>query len=436
MQSAKCKVQSDTASRTHGLRPFAFCILHFALCIPVSAQTGFQTPPDTIKVQLSTANKEHKRQLSEYLEVPLVFALVGRESVAIEATLGEPGRFDIEMLYTKGAVELKNVRTEDGLGKADVVRKVQPMSPMELRDARDERLDELAGKAAVERIRKDVSDAKFEDMAQYLSQSGFGELRDKDEDRYRWLYARVRAFSGKADLLRKKLDEAAKANPRRFTTQEKESWKTMKFGELFAYYRMILQTEIAEEHLNKCGLDYDRSTRNAAEKVVPLFLALHQLMTGEPPESDDDKKAVKEAMTGGTVAVMKKALTADLRLRIYSDAGGGDPNAQWYNAQRVACRATGVGSIRVEGSLDPAKGDAADWWIIEKWEPGSIQFTTSTDGGVQFDPPKVEDGVAKLRVAAGEKAVRYWFEMRAERGGDLKVVVHESHIPAESKFPY
>src|SRR5687768_4781844 len=101
MQNAKCKVQSDTLAFD---RHFALCILHFALCTSLSAQTGFQTPPDTIKVQLSTANKDHKRQLSEYLEVPLIFALVGRESVAIEAALGEPGRFDIELLYTKGAV--------------------------------------------------------------------------------------------------------------------------------------------------------------------------------------------------------------------------------------------------------------------------------------------------------------------------------------------
>ncbi len=45
-----------------------------------------------------------------------------------------------------------------------------------------------------------------------------------------------RELMGKADLLRKKLDEAADANPRRFSTQDRKSWEAMKAGDLYVYY--------------------------------------------------------------------------------------------------------------------------------------------------------------------------------------------------------
>lgn len=399
---------------------------------------GLQPPPETIKLMLGTKNKDHKIVLSDQgqcLEVPLVFALVGRESVALEVTLGEQGRFAIEMLHANAPFEIKDVRVEEGVGKAEVVRKAKPMSAEDLRNRRDDKLEQLAGKDAMDRTRNSAKNAKQEEMRRYLVAIGLGDPGDTDKLRPTYVLAKV--FEGKAELLRKKLLAAAEDNPRRFTPQDKKTWDAMKGSELFLYYRKVLQTEIAEEHLTACGLDYDRSTRNAAEKIIPMFIALHSLMIGQPPDSDDDKKAMKEAMSGGSAAILRQALTADLRLRIYSGGDDrGDANAQWFNAQRVACRAAGVGSIRVEGSLDPAKGDAADWWIIEKWDPGSIQFTTSSEGGVQFDPPKVEDGVARLRVAAGKKAAHYWFEMTASKGGAMKVVIHESHIPAESKFPY
>jgi hypothetical protein len=369
------------------------------------------------------------------LEVPLSFPLIGRDSVAIEATLGEQGRFDIEQINTKAAVEVKNVRVEEGLGRAEVVRKSEPMSPEDLRQRRDEQMEEVAGKAAMEKARKDAERAKPEEMRRLLINFGLGDPGDDDKDRLRTLYARAKAFEGKADLLRRKLNEAADANPRRFSAQDKKSWDAMKIGDLYIYYGKVLQTQIAEEHLARCGLDYDRSTRNAAEKIIPMFIALHSLMTGQSPQDSEEAKAVKEAMSGGSAAVLRQALTADLRLRIYSDAENTDANAQWFNAQRVACRAVGVSSIRVEGTLDPAKGDGVDWWIVERWDPASITFTTSNEGGVQFDPAQVVDGAARIRVAAGKKAARYWFEMKAQRG-DLKVVVHESHIPAETKFPY
>jgi hypothetical protein len=163
-----------------------------------------------------------------------------------------------------------------------------------------------------------------------------------------------------------------------------------------------------------------------------MFIGLHALMTGQTPQEAEEAKAFRDVMTGGPAILLRQAVTADLRLRIYAEADSADPNAQWFHAQRVASRAVGVSSIRVEGTLDPAKGDSADWWIIERWDPANVTFTTSS--GVQFDPPHVAGGVAHLRVS-GKQAAKYWFELRVDRG-DLKVVVHESHIPVEVKFPY
>jgi hypothetical protein len=415
----------------------ALCTLQWVLLVSNVSAQGLQPAPETIKLVVGTSHKEHKRVLSDKgqaLEVPLVFRLVGRESVAIEAELGEQGRFDIELASGKAAVELKDVRVEDGLGRAEIVRTVQPMSPQELRQLRDDRLEELAGEAAMGKARKAAEKAKPEEMRRFLISFGIGDPGGDDEGRLRALYARAKAFEGKSELLRKKLAEAADAHPRRFTAQDRKTWDAMKLGDLYLYYSKVLQTELAEEHLDRCGLDYDRSTRNAAEKVIPLFIALHSLMTGESPKEGEEAQAVKEAMSGGTGSLLWQALTVDLRLRIYSDAETADANSQWFNAQRVACRAIGVGRIRVEGTLDPDKGDAVDWWIIERWDPNSITFTSGSDGGAQFDPPQVVEGAARLRVA-GKKAARYWFEMKTDRG-DLNVVIHESHIPAVTKFPY
>jgi hypothetical protein len=371
--------------------PFAFCIFHFSFSADVAcAQSSLQPTPETIKIVLGASNKEHKRVLNEAgqaLEAPLVFSMIGRDSVAIEAMLGEQGRFAVDLVSSKAPFEVKNVRVEDGLGRAEIVRTAPLMSPEELRQRCDKQLQDLTGKMSPER---------------------------------------------KAEVLRAKLHAAAEANPRRFSPQDKKAWEAMKPADLLEYYRKVLQTEIAEEHLSRCGLDYDRSTRNAAEKVVPMFIGLHALMTGQTPQEAEEAKAFRDVMTGGPAILLRQAVTADLRLRIYAEADSADPNAQWFHAQRVASRAVGVSSIRVEGTLDPAKGDSADWWIIERWDPANVTFTTSS--GVQFDPPHVAGGVAHLRVS-GKQAAKYWFELRVDRG-DLKVVVYESHIPVEVKFPY
>lgn len=413
------------------LKSLAACILLAAS--PSLAQ--FQKAPETIKVVMGTENKDAKTVLGERgqaLELPITFPFYGRDKVAIEATLKQPGKFDIEVIGPKALVEVKDLRIEDGVGKAELVRKIEPMSADDLRKQRDEALEELAGKQAIDKARKQAEDSKMDDIRRYLS--GL-KLDDDQDERARTLFMHLKAFEGKGNLLRKKLDEAADENPRRFTTQEKKSWEAMKFHELYVVYRKVLQTELAEKQLVRYGLEADRSTRNAAENVVPMLLAMHYLMTGQNPDKESEK-AVRDATTGGLMQVLRKALTVELRLRIYSDSENSDPNSQWFNAQRVACRAIGVNTIRVEGSLDPAKGDSIDWWILERWDPLSVGLVTSSDDDVRFAKPEVENGVARLQVIAGKKAAKYWFELKADKGGDLKVVIGESMIPSEVKFPY
>lgn len=408
-------------------------LLSHMLTNPSLAQ--FQKAPETIKVVMGTENKEAKTVLGDRgqaLELPITFPFYGREKVSIEATIKQPGRFDVELISPKALFEVKDLKVEDGVGKADLVRKVEPMSGDDLRKQRDEALEELAGKQAIDKARKQSEEAKMDDVRRYLRGV---DLDDDQDERARKLFMHLKAFEGKANLLRKKLDEAAEENPRRFTQQEKKSWDAMKFHELYVVYRKVLQTELAEKQLIRYGLEADRGTRNAAENVVPMVLALHYLMTGQNPDKESEK-AVRDATTGGLMQVMRKALMVDLRLRIYSESDTTDPNSQWFNAQRVACRAIGVNTIRVEGTLDPGKGDSVDWWILERWDPLSIQMTTSSDDEVRFAKPEVDNGVARLQVIAGKKPAKYWFELKVDKGGDLKVVVHESMIPAEVKFPY
>jgi hypothetical protein len=401
-----------------------------------------QPPPDPIKLPIpagaegyeSVKVEKPKRTTNEkgqLWEAALSFKLIGGDSVTLEWTLAEPGHVDIEP-SRPAQVEVKDLRIEDGVVRATIARKVPPMSREDLFRRRDDRLDELVGAGVVDKIFKDSEKTKPDDMRGPLIRIGL-DPGDEDRELLRRAFARLKAFEGKADLLRRKLNEVAAANPRWFSPQERKSWETMKPLELYAYYFKILQTECAKEHLENCGLVFDSNTRDVAEKVVPVFAALHAWMSGE---TSDAAKAAKDAVTGAWASKMFEALTVDLRLTIRSETDDTDPNALWFNAQRVACRATSVGSIRVEGTLDPDKGDSVDWWIIDRWEPGSIEFSTSNSDGVRFEAPEVVEGAARLKVVAGEKAARYWFEMRSVKGGELKVVVHESFIPAESKFPY
>src|SRR5688572_23336053 len=137
-----------------------------------AAFAQFQKAPEIIKVVMGSENKDAKTVLSDRgqtLELRISFPFYGRDKVAIEATLKQPGRFDIELIGPQGLVEVKDLSVEGDVGKAELVRKVEPMSGDELRKRRDEALEELAGKQASDKARKQAEDTKMDDIRRYLS---------------------------------------------------------------------------------------------------------------------------------------------------------------------------------------------------------------------------------------------------------------------------
>src|SRR5262245_1808663 len=134
MQSRISNLRSQISDRQWLV---ASCIVLF-LSSPSAAQ--FQKAPETIKVVMGTENKEAKTVLGDRgqaLELPITFPFYGREKISIEALIKQPGRFDVELVSPKALFEVKDLKVEDGVGKAELVRKVEPMSMEDLRKQRD-----------------------------------------------------------------------------------------------------------------------------------------------------------------------------------------------------------------------------------------------------------------------------------------------------------
>lgn len=417
--------------------------LMMALLLPttlVRAQTGapFQVPSETQKVDFSLKNKDRRIVFlddGEAVEVPLLFSIIKHKQINIVADLPEQGRFDVQ-LASKARVEIKDVITEGGKGTAVVVAKFSPVSMEDIETEALKVIDKLAPAKALENARQEADKKKDVEIRAFLNTQNLRDPTNMGEARD--MYARVRAFEGKSDLLRDKLNEVAKRRPRWFDKDEKAAIAAAKHVELFTWYLEVLETEKADAALTELGLDFDRSTKGAAKNIRPMLQGAYLVATGKAADDKDAARKVSEVLTGGPVAQLRDALTVSLKCRLYAPSSVQDGNSVWYAGQRVSSRARDAATIRVQGRLDPGKGDRVDWWILLRYDQNSVVLDTSKQAGVQFDPPLVEEQGARLRVwATGDAAVDYWFELRpTDRSGQLKLIVHESPPSSDAKFPY
>ena len=93
--------------------------------------TRWNVPAEVQTLDFRSQGAKRKVRLTEdglAYEIPLEFMMVGRQRVRIEAELGEPGEFRIEQANARALVDVKNVRVEEGQGKAEVEARVPPMS--------------------------------------------------------------------------------------------------------------------------------------------------------------------------------------------------------------------------------------------------------------------------------------------------------------------
>jgi hypothetical protein len=420
--------------------------LLLAIVLPAvsSAQNNIplRIPEETLRVDLSPRNKERKVVLledGEAIEAPLVFTMIGRDAVTVTAELPLPGRFDVHLADTKAPVEVKDIMVEGRTARAEIVLKHKIDSPHEIAAKAARQIDELLPKAAKTKAEQEARKRKVDDLRAHLKRYGLDD--PEDDEAVREKFVRVRALESQGDLLRRKMNEATRRHPRWYEAQQKQLWEKASAGTLYGFYETLLEMELCDEALTRAGMDADRSTRNAALNLKPMLGAVHFIVSGEALDEDQKEKARRafEVLDTGGVEQLRAAVTVSLKCRLYSNAADGrDANAQWFNAQRVGCRAAGVSVIRVHGRLDPSAGDAVDWWILERFDPSSTVIETTKEAGVRFDPPMAAEGGARLRIAAtGKDAVDYWFEFRSgDRQGGLKVTVHESPAAGNTKFPF
>jgi hypothetical protein len=127
------------------------------------------------------------------------------------------------------------------------------------------------------------------------------------------------------------------------------------------------------------------------------------------------------------------------KCRFFAAVDPKDPNSHWRNGARVICLPSYVKSVRVEGTLDPARNDCVDWWTLVYFHRSKVAMHFPETPGLRHEVFQVTQDLARLRVvASGKQAASYAFELRPREGGSgiQSVVIHESPSMVDVKFPF
>ena len=451
--------------------PRLLSILLLTAALPALAADSFSfsPPPETLHVDFTTANTSRRVAFLDEglaIEVPAELHLILRPKhgqndkvanpplVKIEATLPEDGRFEVVSTNAAMAAEIRNVRVEKGIGRAEIVARAKVMT---LADAtceaerRFERLwkpaeDEMkaaCGKLLSREVRgflvARLGPEAYEAMVELYKPADEHDPAKARERAQRELYVFERTLEKVAPDLRKELEQVAERRPVWVAPADKQKWKTANGRALYDALVQLLECEVMDEHLKQCGMGVETNTRNYREKLETTFRALEVVASGRVANDPQAAQLIARAFTTADRKRLSEALWAPLRCRFYPAVDERDANAQWFNGQRIACRAQGVSVIRVAGRLDPAAHDRTDWWILEDYNAATVTFVPEKQSAVRIEPPLVTDRGTLIRVvAAGERAAEYAFELRAAAPPPdaIKVVIYETPSRTEVKFPF
>ena len=138
---------------------------------------------------------------------------------------------------------------------------------------------------------------------------------------------------------------------------------------LLVRFSELRKLDAIHAHLTSCGFPPNADDRGSPKRLEPRFEAIYLIMSGTAARKTRGGKSPAEVLSVADLTKLRQMLTADLKCRFTLTAADDDENAEWYNAQRIACRGTGPIS-RVQGRLTPADHDRIDWWRLDHWEPG------------------------------------------------------------------
>ena len=375
-------------------------------------------------------------------EVKCQFFMVKHAQVSIQADLPEQGQFKIEQSNPDAQVELKNVQVREKHASADVVAKLSILSPEDVKNRVDQAVAKLREpvekklKPEADKLSKQQLRKWFEERELPLPRA---EKKEQEENELRKAYLKARVLEEIVPDAHQALSEFAERRPVWVTAQDRAAWKRLEGRELLDLYRDLVGHEIIDDYLKRTGMSVEVTRANFRNKLSSRCNAVYCILSGKVASGRPDAAAAVRALATSEVDKLRAALSVDLLCHFYPAVDPQDPNAQWFNGQRVACRAKGVASIRLVGKLDPAQHDRVDWWILEGYHPQTIMLETARSPDFRIDPPYTNEQGARLRVVAtGDKPVDYWIELRpaGQTGSGLKVVVHETPPSAERKFPF
>lgn len=425
----------------------AWCIVAcMAIVSTARAQTASRWPPPEPNYSVDFGSDDSGRQVvflasGAALEIPLDFLLIKHPRVTVRARLPEPGSFEVEQVNPKAMADV----VRKGPDRFEITAKLSAVSRSDAGGAARKRLKQLAAPYR-ERLGPEAQRMSKSELARFLRSAGAAvpgpkpkEEEGKQLERLREAYVDRRALEEIAPELREKLEEIAAARPAWVPAKDRAAWGSASAGALRDDFLTLSEWEIMDEHLKRCGLGFDSNTVGFQRKLEGRIDALYLVLAGKVGENPAESARIAQVLGQEDRQKLRDTLTVQLRLRFFPEVDPEDPNAQWFNAQRVACRASGVALIRLAGSLNPAEHDRVDWWFVEGYKPSAATVSVGEGKGFQISPPFPCDGGARLRiVATGKQPAEYSIEFRPTGApqGDRNVVVYESPSWPGAEFPY
>jgi len=407
-----------------------------------SAQSRWPVPPETVAIDLSASGKQvHVVFDGDGLayEAAVDFLLIGSTKVVLDITLPEPGRLDVRSTLPESQCEVHNVSVTANKGRAEIVSLVPSMSRTQARQLAEQRVDEII--AQVEQpFHEGAKGISAPQLAAFLRERGVTLPKENDPMQRNALiaaYARVKAAPAVLEELRKQCAALADAHPAWVGAETRAGWKKAERTALTTTLRKLVQMQLMADYLTRHGIPYQDS-ENLIEETAPLVDAVARITSGAIGSNAAQWREVRGRLGPAGIESVRRAVSVQLSIRLIPPVDVQDANSQWYLGQRVACRARDVSVIRVEGTLDPANNDAADWWILERYDAGEVNFRPARGNGFQIDRLFQTPQGTLLRVrATGSAAANYWFELRpVNQRGRLQVTIHESPNDDRSEFPY
>ncbi|MBN2578158.1 MAG: hypothetical protein JXB10_04130 [Pirellulales bacterium] len=432
------------------MNAFLSCLRLASAALLVAAGSGsavgsspWKPPPNPLHLDFRADAPQRRVLLSEDgqgWQITLEFQMIRYTDVSLTADLPDPGRFQIVQENPRSLVDVRDVRGEGTLGAARLVGRIKEMSLADAETRAQEDIKKI-GEPLYQKYFEESKSLRAGQLRAYLREHELPPPRDRqnEKEELRKMYAWDRTLDELAPDLRRELAKAAERKPQWVTSKDKARWEKAKSRSLLKDYLILREHEIIEEYLKQCGLGGKTDNFNFRTKLDAQLAAVHLIVSGQVCEGPGEFSSALKALSPQDVNTLRGALSVRLRCRYYPEVDPEDPNAQWFQGQRVACRARGVAAIRLEGKLAPGAHDRVDWWILEDYSPDGVILEAAKQGTFRIDPPLTGKWGTALRVVAtGEEATDYAVEIRpVKKTRDRrKIVIHEIPNIETPKFPY